>query len=368
MNIIIPMAGLGQRFKSEGFESEKPLIEVNGKTLIEHSIESLNIDGNFIFITREYHDKESNNRLSEILKRLKPDSIEIKLNLPTSGSVETTLSASHLIDSEEELIITNCDQRLDWDSGDFLEFINTSSDIDGCVVTFDSDNPKNSFAYVEEDGFISKFVEKEVISRNALIGLHYWKRGSDFVKSAKCLLDNYKSMNRKECYISESYNYLLNDKKRIKCYQIDNSEFNSLGTPYDISIYQAKIKEFYTDKPKTIFCDIDGTILKHLHRFSDVSTKEPVILNNVLSKFNEWDSQGHKIILCTARKESARKITEEHLRKLGLCWDQLIMGLTSRTRVLINDKLNRMDSDRSISINIKTDEGFGKVDWKKYKL
>ena len=49
INIVIPMLGLGQRFK-DNTDVPKPLIEVDGKTLIEHSIESLNIKGKYIFI------------------------------------------------------------------------------------------------------------------------------------------------------------------------------------------------------------------------------------------------------------------------------------------------------------------------------
>jgi ribonucleotide monophosphatase NagD (HAD superfamily) len=160
----------------------------------------------------------------------------------------------------------------------------------------------------------------------------------------------------------------LEKNKKIMSFEIEPNEYISLGTPYDISIFQAKIKEFYTEKPKTIFCDIDGTILQHAHRFSDVFFNEPKLLDGVLQKFNEWDSQGHKIILCTARKESAREITEKHLKELGLCWDQLIMGVTSGVRVLINDKLNKVDNNRSVSINVLTNEGFDKTDWKKHKL
>ena len=91
-------------------------------------------------------------------------------------------------------------------------------------------------------------------------------------------------------------------------------------------------------------------------------------MDGVRDKFNEWDSQGHKIILCTARKESGREITEKHLKQLGLCWDYLIMGVGGGARVLINDKLNKMDNDRAISINVITNEGFEKINWKKYKL
>ena len=44
------------------------------------------------------------------------------------------------------------------------------------------------------------------------------------------------------------------------------------------------------------------------------------------------------------------------------------MGVGGGTRVLINDKLNKMDNDRAISINVITNEGFEKINWKKYKL
>ena len=53
INIIIPMAGEGNRFQDVGIEIPKPLIVTNGKTLIEHSIESLGIDGRYIFITKK---------------------------------------------------------------------------------------------------------------------------------------------------------------------------------------------------------------------------------------------------------------------------------------------------------------------------
>lgn len=361
------MAGLGTRFKSEGFDLPKPLIEVGNKTLIEHSVDSLGIDGNYIFITRKYDDESYNILLSNKLKSIKPNSIEIQLNSPTKGSVETCLFAKQYINNNNPLIITNCDQRLDWDSNSFIEYLQ-SNFMDGLVITYESDNPKNSFALVGDDNIVTKFAEKTPISKNALIGLHYWSCGKDFVSSAEELLNKFEDEGRPECYISETYNYLIKKGKIIKTYEIQNNEYISLGTPYDLSVYQAKIKEFYTEKPKTIFCDIDGTILQHAHRFSDIISNDPKVLEGVLKKFNEWDSQGHKIILCTARKESGREITEKHLKELGFCWDHLIMGVTSGVRILINDKLNKIDENRSVSINVITNQGFENIDWKKYKL
>ena len=361
MNIVIPMAGLGTRFSQEGFKEPKPLIKINGKTLVEHSIESLNLDGRYIFITRGYENVDYNLQLSEILKSIVPDCTEIQINQTTRGAAETCLFAKDLINNESPLVITNCDQRLEWNASDFVSYI--KDDMDGIIVTHDSINPKHSFAVVNEDNDVISMHEKEPVSSHALIGLHYWKHGYDFVTSAETLLELFSKNNRPECYISETYNFLINNWKKIKAYDINPSEYIPLGTPYDLSIYKGMTKEYFTEKPKTIFCDIDGTILKHAHRFSDINDDNLKVLPGVLEKFNEWDSIGHTIILCTARKESAREMTERHLKSLGICYDQLIMGLTSGQRVLINDKINNDCNDRAVGINLLTDRGFKYTDW-----
>jgi len=360
MNIVIPMAGLGTRFSNEGFNLPKPLIETNGKTLIEHSISTLGVEGKYIFITRKYDNPEHNILLTKRLKEIQPNSIEIQLNEPTKGATETALAAKQYIDNNEPLIITNCDQITDWDASKFNEFI-SNPNIEGVVVTYPSSNPKNSFAVVEDNRVI-KLVEKQAVSDIALIGVHYWREGYMFVETAEMLLKDFEEEGRPECYISETYNYLIYTGANIKNYHITANEYIPLGTPYDLKIYEGKVKEFHTEKPKTIFCDIDGTLVKHAHRFSDLKDTEPILLPGVREKFNQWDSQGHKIILCTARKESAREMTESHLRTLGLCWDILIMGVTSGQRVLINDKLNVAHPNRAIGINVITNEGFKNIE------
>lgn len=130
----------------------------------------------------------------------------------------------------------------------------------------------------------------------------------------------------------------------------------------------SKDLEFYAPKAKTIICDVDGTILKHLHAYSDFNKFDPELLSGVQAKFNEWDAAGHKIIIMTARRESSRKMTEDALRSLGIMWDQLIMGVTSGTRVLINDKVNAIDPDRAVAVNVITNNGFNEIDWKRVGL
>lgn len=365
MNILIPMAGAGSRFAKNGIHVPKPLITVLGKTLIEHSINSFDVEGRFIFITREFDNPEYNKQLSDLLKKLRPESVEIRTKVLTSGATETVLLAQDLIDNEEPLIIYNCDQAINWHSSDFLNFI-AEHDPDAALVLYNSIDPKNSFAKIENN-VITTVVEKQAISNHALIGFHYWKHGRDFVSSARSLMTNFRLNGNPECYISETFNYLPKSLKTVP-YHIGNNVYIPLGTPEDVAKYVGKQKEYHTAKSKTLIIDLDGTVLKHYHSISAVFENPCELLPGVREKIDTWDSQGHKIIFMTARKESTRAHTEKQLAQLGLAYDQLIMGVGNGERILVNDKLTEKDLDRAVAINVITDQGFEFTSWEDYGL
>lgn len=92
-------------------------------------------------------------------------------------------------------------------------------------------------------------------------------------------------------------------------------------------------------RPKTIFCDIDGTLVEH--SAPDVSSKPDYklkVLKGTIDKLLEWDKKGYNIILTTGRKESLREITKKQLSEAGIFYDELIMGIGGGERILINDK------------------------------
>lgn len=364
MNIVIPMAGAGSRFVEVGQLTPKPLIPVLNKTLIEHSIDSFDVPGRFIFITREFDDPNDNETLSKILKKKRPESIEIKLKSVTRGAAESVLTVKDLINDAEPLVVYNCDQIINWNPNDFLNFINNQNP-DAALVLYENEDPKHSFAEIKNKK-ITKLVEKKAISKHALIGFHYWKHGYDFVNSAEQLVNEFIQDGKNECFISETFNYMKG--KTILPYNISNNNFIPLGTPEDVFKYIGIVQEFRQPKAKTLFIDIDGTVLKHQHTISDVHKYQAKVLPGVVEKINFWDSRGHKIIFVTARKESTREITEKQLRQFGLAWDQLIMGVTNGERYIVNDKLTAEDLNRANAINVITDEGFQSIDWTKYGL
>ena len=331
--------------------------------MLEYSVDSFNVDGRFIFVTRNFGDSCLNSQLSDLIKRIRPEACEIKIDYVTSGAAESALKAKEYIDNDDPLIIYNSDQYLRWNPIDFLDWVQ-NTDPRGAVVIYESSDPKNSFAEIR-DGLITNFAEKRVISNHALVGFHYWKYGREFVKSAELLMKNFHDQGSPECYISETYNYMnYND---IKPYHIANHHYVPLGTPEDVKRFIGSSYEYTTNKPSTLFIDIDGTIFKHQHSISSVYENQPEILPGVREKLDAWDSLGHKIILVTARKESTRELTTNHLQRLAIPYDQLIMGVTSGIRVLINDSLDTSYS-RAISINVPTDGGFGNIDWDTYCL
>lgn len=117
-------------------------------------------------------------------------------------------------------------------------------------------------------------------------------------------------------------------------------------------------EEYSKNRPKTIFCDIDGTLVKH---DSPLKTIKPgyklKLLPGTLEKITEWDRKCYRIILTTGRREGARIETEKQLREAGIIYDQLIMGISGGTRVLINDKKPDGFTETAFAYNLIRNEG-----------
>jgi len=109
------------------------------------------------------------------------------------------------------------------------------------------------------------------------------------------------------------------------------------------------------NRPKTIFCDIDGTLIEHLSP-DKIHNTEAKLLDGTIEKLQDWDRKGYIIILTTGRKESLRCLTQQQLANVGIFYDFLIMGIGGGDRVLIND--NKPDNKQACwSINLTRNEG-----------
>ena len=119
-----------------------------------------------------------------------------------------------------------------------------------------------------------------------------------------------------------------------------------------------------TNKSKTIFCDLDGTLIKHSGN-PCLTTRldyEMEVLPGTHTKLREWDSKGYYIILTTGRKESMREATENQLQRAGIFYDQLVMGFGGANRYIINDRKPDSKEDTTFAINIDRNKGIKDVE------
>ena len=236
MNVLIPMAGAGKRFFDAGYVFPKPLIEVDNKPMIQWVIESLNLQANYIFIIQKEHQEKYN--IKSVLKILQPECKIIELDHLTEGAACTTLLAKKYINNSDPLIIANSDQYINWNSSKALYDFN-SKNLDGAILTFEAIHPKWSYAKCNEEGFVTEVAEKKVISKNATVGVYYWKHGSDYVKSAEEMIEKNIRVNN-EFYVCPVYNEFLAKNKKVKIHNVD--KMWGLGTPEDLDNFIRSIK------------------------------------------------------------------------------------------------------------------------------
>ena len=229
INIVIPMAGRGSRFAKAGYELPKPLIDLNGRPMIEVVTQNIapKRQHRFIYICQQEHLEKYG--LSERLKKISPNCEIIAIDHITDGAACTVLLAERYIDNDDPMMIANSDQFVDTDINDYLSAI---KDNDGLIMTMPADDPKWSFIKYDENGYVTMVREKEVISNEATVGIYNYAKGSDFVKYARQMIRKNIRVNN-EYYVAPVYNEMIEDGKKIVFKDV-GSKMHGLGTPEDL--------------------------------------------------------------------------------------------------------------------------------------
>lgn len=238
MKILIPMAGEGSRFAKEGYQFPKPLIDVNGKPMIQQVVENLNFDAEYIFLVRKQH-IEKYDGLVETLKQITNNNSKIVVvDSLTEGAACTALLAKKYINNNDDLLIANSDQIIEYEKQNFL-LLKHLTNVDSIVFTFNAVHPKWSFVKVNSDGFVTEVAEKKPISNIATCGIYWYRKGTDFVKYSEQMIQNNIRVNN-EFYIAPVYNELINDNKTLIPFYVH--KMHGIGTPEDLSCFLSLVK------------------------------------------------------------------------------------------------------------------------------
>ena len=235
----MPMAGEGSRFLKEGWTTPKPLIELNGQPLFKHAISSVtdkDIQMKYSFIVRQEHiDKY---QIDKGIRSFLPEANLFSVVKTTRGAVETCLIAENAIADDDAVIVMDCD--LEFRSKKFMEIIKQilnkpiEEATGGALVSFESNEPRYSYAALGEDGFVARTAEKEVISNHALCGAYFFASGRRFKQIAHLLLPE-PAFTKPEYYVSLLFNYLLKDGEKVWLAPME--EYYSYGTPEELKRY-----------------------------------------------------------------------------------------------------------------------------------
>lgn len=232
LNIVIPMAGRGNRFAQAGYERPKPLIDVFGHPMIEYVTRNITpkCDHKFIYICQEEHLVKYG--LADELNRMSPGCKIITIDHITEGAACTVLLAEKYIDNNEGLMIANSDQYVDTDINMYLSMM---GDMDGLIMTMPADDPKWSYIKYDENNLVTMVREKEVISDEATVGIYNYKHGKDFVTFAHQMIKKNIRVNN-EFYVAPVYNEMIDAGKKITYCDVGTKMYG-LGIPEDLNYF-----------------------------------------------------------------------------------------------------------------------------------
>lgn len=318
LSLIFPMAGAGSRF---GY-AFKPFLEVGDKgNFIELAFKPFikhleKIDKViFIFLSEQEEKYDVSNNLKKIFKGI--DYEICLLKKMTSGPAETIRLALKQKKIIGRVIICDCDHTLNVD-----QFFQEIDNYDCVLPVWSLKNEKIkswSIVSVNENSQVTGIAEKKIPPS---IGQFYGVIGCYYLKNSGFLV------NQEYRNISDCIKDLIKSKLNIKAVKINEASF--FGDPNYLKKTINKLSS-----AGTIFCDLDGTLIEHEDSPSNFGIK---ILRGVYKTLKAWKDKNYYIVLTTARNSINKKYLESQLAKNNIIYDELLMDLSSGTRIIINDR------------------------------
>ena len=238
LTILMPLAGRSDFFPEDTYHFGKYLVEIEGEPMVGHAIRCLSAierEKSFVFVVRK--DEASRFFVDRTLSLLTDGNCETVVQQgETKGAACSCLLAINHIPPDDPLIVANADQIIDWDLNAVLSYFE-EGDFDAGTICFESVHPRWSYVAVDEQGEVVEAAEKKPISRNAIAGFYYYRRGSDFIQAAMKSILCAEEVQQRD-FISPCFNELILDGKRIGMVKIPQHRYHSFYSPQRIRAFE----------------------------------------------------------------------------------------------------------------------------------
>jgi len=230
--IVIPMAGRSQRFFDAGYERPKFMLELKGKSVFAHAVESFRAQfetHRFLFILGPDADAEAFVR-GECARLGVRDVTVAPLSGVTSGQAETVAFGLRAANPAGDPALTIF--NIDTFRPGFTFPGGWYDRLDGWLEVFRGEGA--NWSYVRpaagEAPLALETAEKRPISDLCCTGLYHFARASDF---AYALETERAAPQARELYVAPIYNHLIARGQRIGYRLIDRDEVVFCGTPQE---------------------------------------------------------------------------------------------------------------------------------------
>lgn len=343
LTVIVPCAGRSTRFS--GSKAKPFLTHPNGSLMLMEALVGLdlsNVNRLILVVNREHieqtkiHLDKIQNQISEFHRIIPEFCI---LDTFTASQSETIYQTINIMSIEGAIFIKDCDNQ-------FKTTPLATNSV--CISSLCNETNAINKSYVSLDkfGYLNGIVEKSVISDKFCCGGYAFTSVEKFT-DAYLKISNIKQVNAGEIYISHIVQQLMLDGERFEVAQVDNY--------YDWGTIQDWIT--YTSKFKTIFLDLDGTVVENSSEYFDpVWGNTDGLTDNIGTINTLYESGFATIIITTSRKEIYKDITIQQLQRLGIKYHRIIFDLPHSKRIVINDYADTNPYPSAIAINLKRNE------------
>jgi capsule biosynthesis phosphatase len=336
--LIIPLGGLGTRFKTMNYLLPKPLVNVLGKPIINYLLDNINTT-KIDYVIIPYNNELNKYNFEDRLRKTYPEIkfIFYQLDRNTDGAAETLLYSLNKLNIDEGSILS-----VDGDNF-YLSDIITAWNNENKVFTFEDNGNEAIYSYskIDDKNNIIEIQEKNKISRYANTGAYGFSDIKKMKQYCKYIIENNIRM-KNEYYISTVINEMIKKNINFKIEIIRNNNYICLGTPLHARIFCNNYPKYnsYNNNEmikKQRFCfDLDGTLVTFPKIKNDYRSVEGINKNIEFVRYLK--KMGHTIIIQTARNMMTQngnigkvlanvgKITFETLEKLNIPYDEIYFG------------------------------------------
>ena len=242
MKVVIPAAGGSKRFQARGYSLPKFMLELDGRTMLQHTISMFDPEDEFFIIISKDHALEFPNIPEQIQKYAKNCKV-VCVDAHETGPVESILRAELNFLPTEPVLISYCDFYVSWD---YTRFLTDSNGAAGAIPAFVGFHPASfgatSYCYLQvANKFLTALSEKKSFTANrhdepASAGIYYFAKWSVFQKYAAELIANTELwQGLSELYVSVLFSAMLKDQLTIFVPLVER--FICWGTPEDFEQY-----------------------------------------------------------------------------------------------------------------------------------